>query len=223
MPINRRLEIVQLVVIAGMFVASALLWSHVPDRMPVHWNLRGQPDRYGGKLEGLLLLPAITMGLYLLFLVLPRIDPRGVNYQYFARAYTWIRLTLVGMMALIHALVLLVALGYRVDVGLVVPLAVGILLCIIGSFMGQFRPNWFVGVRTPWTLSSNLSWNKTNRLGGRMCMVTGIAMLFFAFVHNAWTLSIALALVAAMIVWLPIYSYLVWRRDPDPPLAGNRS
>ncbi|MGD9647850.1 MAG: SdpI family protein [Pirellulales bacterium] len=213
MQTNRRLEIVILAIIAGMFAASAILWSHVPDRMPVHWNLRGQVDRYGGKLEGLLLLPTVTLGLHLLFLALPWIDPRRANYQHFARAYKWIQIAFVVLMTLLHALVLGVALGYSVDVGLVVPLAVGVLFCLIGNFMGKFRPNWFVGVRTPWTLSSDLSWNKTNRLGGRMFIVTGIALLMFAFVQNGWMLAIVVALIAAMVTWLPIYSYLVWRRD----------
>ncbi|MBI2826102.1 MAG: SdpI family protein [Planctomycetia bacterium] len=212
---NWRSEVAQLILIATMFAATAILWPVAPNRMPVHWNLAGQPDRYGRKFEGLLVAPLTALGLYLMFLVLPRIDPLRSAYAAFARPYAILRVATIALIAVVHAIILLVAFGYKVDVGLVVPLAVGILLCIIGNFMGKFRPNWFVGVRTPWTLSSRASWNKTHRLAGRMFIATGIALGIFAFVQSAWMLCVVLAMVALMVVVLPVYSYVVWRHDPE--------
>ncbi len=210
-----RTEAVQLILIGGMFGVSAILWPWAPDRFTVHWNLAGVPDRFGGKFEGLLLEPIVALSLYLMFLVLPWIDPCRTAYAAFWHGYTMIRVATICLIAGIHALVLLTAFGYQVDVKLLVPLGVGLLFCVVGNFMGKFRPNWFVGVRTPWTLSSPTSWNKTNRLGGRLFIVTGLALCLFAFLHNVWTLMVVLALIAVMVVWLPTYSYLVWRRDPD--------
>lgn len=215
MPTSWRLEALQLSVIGGMFAASAMLWTRVPERMPVHWNLAGEPDRFGGRFEGLLLAPLLALGLYLLLLLLPLIDPRRSAYKAFARGYLAIRLALLGFFVAIHATILLVALGYQIDVSFVVPFGVGILFCVIGSVMGKLRRNWFVGVRTPWTLSSSIAWDKTNRLGGRLFIASGIAWIFFAIVHNAWTLALVLSMIAVMVVGLPAYSYFVWRQDPQ--------
>jgi uncharacterized membrane protein len=223
MPAKWRFEAVQIIVILGMFIASAAVWTRVPERMPVHWNLAGEPDRYGGKVEGLLLAPLIAVGLYLMFLVLPLIDPRRSSYVNFARGYAIIRVATIVLVAAIHAMLLLVALGYHVNVGMFVSLAVGGLFCIIGNFMGKFRPNWFVGIRTPWTLSSRDAWNKTNRLGGRFFIALGFVLFLMAFMPNAWTLALLLGMVALMVVWLPVYSYLVWRHDPDRGRAGDSS
>jgi uncharacterized membrane protein len=216
-----RYEAIQILVILGMFAASAAVWTYVPDRMPVHWNLAGEPDRFGGKFEGLFLTPLIAVGLYAMFLVLPLIDPRRASYAAFARGYAIIRVAALGLVAVIHAILLLVALGYHLNIGMLVPLAVGIMLCIIGNFMGKIRPNWFVGVRTPWTLSSRASWNKSNRLGGRLFIAMGFALFLLAFVPNVWTLTLLLGMVAIVAIWLPVYSYLVWRHDPDRGGAGD--
>lgn len=215
MQTNRRLEALQLLLIVGMFAASAALWNAAPDRLPVHWNLAGKPDRYGGKFEGLLLAPLIALGLYVLMLALPWIDPKRTAYEAFARGYQIIRLAMVALCAAIHATLLLVAFGYRVDVGVVAPLGVGILFCILGNYMGKFRPNWFVGVRTPWTLSSAASWTKTHRLAGRLFIVAGATQFLMAAFHNVWTLALVLIMVAALAIGLPVYSYFVWRHDPD--------
>ncbi|MBX7167565.1 MAG: SdpI family protein [Pirellulales bacterium] len=212
---NRRTEVFQLIIILCMFAASAVLWTRAPVRMPVHWNLAGEPDRYAGKVEGLLLMPFMALLSYGLLLLLPRIDPNRIAYDAFAHAYQVIRVALVAFFAALHAMLLLVAFGYPVNVSLVVPLGIGILFCLLGHFMGTFRPNWFVGVRTPWTLSSETSWNKTHRLAGWLFMVTGFAMFLLAVLHNAWTLAIVLGLVALMVIGLPVYSYFVWRDDPQ--------
>jgi uncharacterized membrane protein len=221
MQTNWRNEALQLIVIVGMFCAAAVLWTRVPQRMAVHWNLAGQPDRFGTNFEGLLLTPLIALGVYVLLLVLPRIDPRGSAYGAFARGYAMVRLATLCLLAAIYAMIVRVALGYNVDIGLLVPLGVGILFCIIGNFMPKFRQNWFVGVRTPWTLASSASWNKTNRMAGRLFIVTGIALFLLAFVQSAWTLWLVLGMVAVMVLWLPMYSYLIWRNDPERLRAAD--
>jgi uncharacterized membrane protein len=210
-----RNEIPQIVLILGMWIVGAAAWHFAPDRLPVHWNLAGEVDRYGGKVEGLLLLPLLATGLYLLLLLLPRIDPGRANYATFAHAYTLIRLSITAMLAFVYACILLASFGYHVDMGLLIPLAIGMLLCILGNVMGKIRPNWFVGVRTPWTLSSRDSWNKTHRLAGRLFVVLGCAFAVYGFLQNAWMLTVLIALGVASLSWVVVYSYLVWRHDPD--------
>src|SRR5262249_8829333 len=118
MRIDWRTEWLHWLLIGGMFAWAAGTWATAPERFPVHWNLAGEVDRYGGKVEGLLLLPLVTAALYLLLIFLPRIDPGRVNYPRFASAYQAIRLGLTGFLTAIYAVTQLAAYGYAVDVTL---------------------------------------------------------------------------------------------------------
>jgi len=207
-------ELVQLLPIVAMFVVAALCWSHASDRIPVHWNWRGEVDRYGGKFEGLLLLPIISLGLYLLLLVLPLFDPGKANYRTFAGAYNLIRLTITLFLSAIYAVGVLVSLGYHVDMNTVIGLAMGLLFIVLGNVMGKIRPNWFVGVRTPWTLSSKLSWTKTHRLAGWLFIVMGLLAVAWAISQSAWMLGLMIAVDFACGITMVVYSYLVYRKDP---------
>jgi uncharacterized membrane protein len=211
---NWRTELVQLSPIAAMFLVAALCWSHASDRIPVHWNLRGEVDRYGGKFEGLLLLPLVSLALYLLLLVLPLFDPGKANYRTFAGAYNLIRLTITLFLSAIYAVGVLVSLGYHVDMTTVVGLAMGVLFIVLGNVMGKIRPNWFVGVRTPWTLSSKLSWTKTHRLAGWLFIVMGSLAIAWAILQNAWMFGVMITVDIACGISLVVYSYLVYRKDP---------
>ena len=212
---NLRIEAVQWILIGAMFVLAVAAWPSAPDRIPVHWGLSGEPDRYGGKLEGLLMLPLVTLGVYLLMLFLPRVDPRRAAYAMFEGAYGAIRLSVTVFLAFLHGFVLLWTMGEAPDSAVVVPVLVGGLLVVIGNLLGKIRPNWFVGVKTPWTLSSRRSWVKTHRLGGWLFVLLGLASVGLGLTGAGWANAVVPAAVVACIVWLFVYSYLVWRSDPE--------
>jgi uncharacterized membrane protein len=215
MKLSWRVELFQLAIMAGMFAVAAWAWPHVPDRLPVHWNLQGEVDRYGGKFEGLFLLPLVTLGLYILLMLLPLIDPGRLNYQNFRKAYNAIRIVLVLFMALIFSMSILAAFGYEGNTTTVVLAAMGAMFIVLGNFMGKIRPNWFVGVRTPWTLSSKLSWDKTHRLAGWLFVLMGALFMLLAMVQATWMFIVVFTINALCILWMVVYSYLVYRRDPD--------
>ncbi len=215
MKVSWRTELPSWLLMAGMWILAGLSWAWAPDRIPVHWGWNGQPDRFGGKAEGLLLMPAMTLGIYVLMLVLPRIDPGRANYRSFAGAYTVARLVMVTAFALIYGVTQLYIRNQALDTSTAVMSIVGGLLLVLGSLMGKLRPNWFIGVRTPWTLSSKLSWVRTHRLGGWLFTGLGLALILAALIHTAWALTAVMALFVVAVVWLTVYSYLVWRADPD--------
>lgn len=212
---NLRIEAVQLAIIGAMFVLAAVMWTSVPDRIPVHWSLSGEPDRYGGKFEGLLLLPLITLGVYLLMRLLPKVDPRRANYPLFEGAYGVIRLSVVSFQALLYGFILLWTQGVLLDVAVVVPILVGGLLVVIGNLLGKIRPNWFVGVKTPWTLSSQRSWVKTHRMAGWTLVLLGLAFVGLGLAGPVWAIPALVAATVGSVLWLFVYSYLVWRSDPE--------
>jgi len=100
-----RIELPQWIVLAAMLTMAAVTWTGAPDRIPVHWNIAGEVDRYGGKFEGLLAIPLLAAGVYLAMLLLPRIDPGRANYARFQNAYATIRISVLVVMAVVYGLV----------------------------------------------------------------------------------------------------------------------
>ena len=212
----------QLAVIAGMFALAAARWGSVPDRIPIHWNAAGEVDGYGGKFAGLLLVPLIAVGVYLLLLYIPRIDPARLNYQSFAGTYLLVRVMLTSYLAFIYV-VTTVSIGDEEAVpvaGLIVG-SIGVLLIVLGGAMAKFRPNWFAGIRTPWTLTSKRAWVRTHRLGGRVFIAAGIATLLGAAVGTDWAIYAMMAVLILGVVGLYAYSYFVWRDDPEKVAAQD--
>lgn len=212
---SHSVELTILGLVAIMFLASGLCWTTAPEQIPVHWNLRGEVDRYGGKVEGLLLLPLMTAGLYLLLRFIPSLDPKKENFAQFGSVYSIIRVATTVLLAIIHFSIVCIALGYPVDMGLVVSVGTGSLLILIGNFMGKIRPNWFVGVRTPWTLSSKKSWVKTHRMSGWLFMLMGLAVIATGVTRSVYALTIMLILILSGTLWTVLYSWLVWQRDTE--------
>lgn len=203
-------------VIGAMFLTAAIRWGSVGDELPVHWNAAGEVDRYGGKFEGLLLLPIIVIALYLLLRYIPRIDPARANYESFGRTYLMIRIVFLVYMAFIYFVLNLAYVnGRNVAVDQFVIGSIAVLFMVLGGAMGKFRPNWFVGIRTPWTLSSKLSWVKTHRAGGWVFIASGLATLVGALFGGEWAIYSMFGVLLPGIIGLVAYSYFVWRDDPD--------
>lgn len=198
--------------VAAMFALGALVWPLAPDSIPVHWNLAGRPDRYAGKLEGLFLFPAIALIVLLGLSLLPRVDPNRARYAEFRGAYAVIRLAITGVLAISYAAAVLVMLGVELNIGLLLGSLGGLLLIVFGAVMDRLRPNWFVGIRTPWTLSNEESWRATHRAGKWVCIGLGVAFVLAGVLQAAWAVTAAVVLALVGVLGLVVYSYLVWRR-----------
>jgi immunity protein, SdpI family len=222
MKIHWRTELPHWALLILMFLLAAAAWGTAPDRLPVHWNLAGQPDRWSGRFEGLLAVPFGALALYLLLLLLPRLDPGRANYATFASSYASLRLLVLLFFAGLEVTLALASRGRPVNVAVIAPLMLGGLLVLIGNLMGKLRPNWFVGIRTPWTLSSKASWTRTHRVGGWLLIASGLLVMSCAvFRRPAYQIGVAIV-CGAFVVYLIIHSYVVWKHDPDKtPPAGT--
>ena len=189
-------------------------------RFPVHFGIDGQPDRWGGPAEAFFAMVGIGVVVTAIFAVLPLLDPRGSNLRRSSGFYLTAWIATVWFLALLHGALIASALGYF-DFGgdmmvRVTACGVSLLLLVIGNVMGKSRPNWLAGVRTPWTLSSDITWEKTNRLGGRLFVLTGLVGAV-----AAWLAPPALVLpgvvggVVASALVSVLYSWRVWRTAPD--------
>jgi len=222
MKVSWKVEVPQWLILAAMFAAAAVAWPAAPDRIPMHWNLSGQVDRYGGKVEGLLLMPLVALGIYLLLLVLPRIDPGRANYPGFRGSYNTIRIAVLALFAALYAMIQVWVWTGHVNIAQIAPIAIGVLFVFLGAVLGKIRPNWFVGIRTPWTLSSKTAWVRTHRAGGWVFMLDGLATIAASFIASRLAFWVLIGGVVGGTIGLTVYSYLVWRQDPDKvPPAGT--
>ncbi|MGE5416283.1 MAG: SdpI family protein [Acidobacteriota bacterium] len=198
--------------LAGLLALSIMLYPHLPAKVPVHWNIHGQIDRYTTKQIGTFMMLGVTAGMYLMFLLLPLIDPKRENYARFAGAYRLFRWVFVIFMGSMHVAILMVALGYHLDISILVKAGVSILFLVIGNFMGQIRYNYFVGVKTPWTLSNEDVWQQTHRFAAKIWVICSLVCLAMSPFQAVWSAWIFFASVAVMAIGPIAYSYVAYRR-----------
>lgn len=208
MKIKHNFLLVALICLA--FLGGLMLYPALPDQIPTHWNVRGQIDDYGSKGFTALGFPLLILGLYFLLTYLPKIDPRKENYLKFASTYNVIKWIIVLFMLGMYGLMLAVAMGYAVKVDLVVRAGVAFLLIFLGNYMGKVRTNYFVGIRTPWTLADEEVWLKTHRFGAKIFVLTGVlGILTIPFGIMGAYINVGIFILPVTTV---LYSYLEYRK-----------
>jgi len=208
----RKSELIALVIVIASFVIAVNLYPDMPDQMPSHWNAAGQVDGYMPKFWGVLLMPLISLGMLLLFVAIPRIDPLRKNLETFRGHFDAFVVILMGFMLYIYLLTLLWSLGIGFSmIRMLVP-AFAVLFFYAGVLIGKSRRNWFVGIRTPWTMSSDRVWDKTHRLGGRLFKAVGIIVLL-GLVFEEYAIWIVIGPVIAAVVYAIVYSYAEYRKE----------
>ncbi|WP_421789707.1 SdpI family protein [Hyphobacterium sp.] len=199
---------------------SAIGWYSVPEGQLVVTQVgpNGQPTNYGSKAEAFLFLPAILAGITFLLSIAPAIDPRGQNIRRSRSLYmaAWV----IGMVAIMagQGMVTWLALGNDIPEAAFsrgLSLFLPVLMIVLGLFIAKARPNFFAGFRTPWTLSSDLSWDKTHRWASRLFLIVGLSGLIAAFLVPGQIMMIAMfAALMTVTLGLVIYSWWVWKNDP---------
>lgn len=206
MKISKVLILLMILSILG----TVFVYSSLPEKIPTHFNFKGEVDNYSNKSSALItgFLPLI---IYLLMVVMPKIDPKRKSYQKHKKAYDIIKIIIVLFMIILHWLTILYSLGFSINIGMFVKIAIGTLFIVIGNFMSQIRPNYFFGIKTPWTLANETVWKKTHRVGAFSFLIGGVILMTSAF-FNGTIGVIALILAIAIAGFYPvIYSYVVYR------------
>lgn len=204
-------------VAAAMWAFALAVYARLPHRVPSHWNLQGEVDGWMTKPWGVLMQPlTATLMLGLLWL-LPRIDPRRANVERFAQDRRLIINLIILFLAVVQLAMLGQALGWPVQGDRVIPAAVGLLFVGLGNYLPRIRSNWFMGIRTPWTMDNERVWRATHRVGGRTFVAAGLVMALAALLPDparAWVVGASVAVAVAVPL---VYSYVAYRRD----LAGR--
>ena len=204
-------------------LVSVLAAPSLPEAVVTHWNAAGEPDGTMSKTAALALIPALSAVLVALFAVLPRLDPLGENVADFRASYDWFVVLFAAFMTVLHGGIVAFNLGYEFDFTLLVLAAVAGLFYYVGVLLTHAEQNWFVGIRTPWTLSDERVWKRTHALGGRLFKLTAVVSLVgLAFGDYAVYFLLVPALATAAVT--VVYSYYLYDRlddagDPASPGA----
>ncbi|WP_316568786.1 SdpI family protein [Neobacillus sp. YIM B06451] len=193
-----------IIILLATVLGTWIAYPYLPDRIPTHWNFEGVPDQFGPKSFGVFILPGTMVFLYLLMMFLPRIDPKKVNFQKFN--YIGITNGILFFFFLFQAMVITSSLGL-VNSKNTIPVLVGLLFIFIGNLSPKFKPNYFLGIRTPWTLANEDVWKKTHRFGGKVLVIAGILMLLVPIAPAAIQAYGVITILMASLVLIVVASY----------------
>ena len=201
-----------LIIILGSLLIGFMVYPHLPDRVASHWGISGEVNGYSSRFWGAFGIPLMTTGIYCMMLLLPFIDPRKENYKKFTVAYKVFRTLLVVSMFGLYLVIVLNALGYNIPVNKITMLVVSLLFMVIGNFMGQIRQNYFVGIKTPWTLASEDVWQKTHRFAGKLWVVAGFFGIAGSIIGKTAGRIIMFAALGVAGIIPVVYSFLEYRK-----------
>lgn len=204
-----------LVLIFASLAFSAAVFDRLPERMAIHWGLSGEPDGYGSRWFGALLLPVVSLGMWGLLLAVPKLDPRSANIEKFRESYDVLIIAVIAVMCALHVGVVGSALGWPLAVAQLAPMSIGALFVVLGNLLPRFRSNFFIGIRTPWTLSSESVWAKTHRVGGYLMVLIGLLLFVSGLMGSARWLFVAIAGSSTLVIVVLVYSYVLWRAERD--------
>tara|TARA_R110001599_G_scaffold150929_4_gene335409 strand:+ start:28414 stop:29073 length:660 start_codon:yes stop_codon:yes gene_type:complete len=201
-----------IILLLAPFIASFILWENMPDIVPVHFNAAGEADDFGPKWINAFLLPGIAFSTYLFLLIIPAIDPKK-RIENTQKPIAAIRIVISLFLIGVYVMVMMKTFDIEADIGQFILVSVGVLIAITGNYMNSIKPNYFIGLRTPWTLEDPEVWKKTHRFASRLWIIGGLFMAITAFIP---TLKGSLYVIVGSVILLAIipliYSYQIFNK-----------
>jgi len=210
-PMNLKTSLlIQCAFLAIIVAASAYYFKQLPDSVPTHWNIEGKVDQYGSKLTPVLMGPGMVLFGILLTVVLPKISPKMYEIDKFESTYAYAMVLVSGLFFFISFFILKASSGSKLDFGTSFMAAMFIFFALLGNVLGKVRRNFFMGIRTPWTIASEPVWDATHRAAGRIWFVGGLIGAVISIAGMPMMASMTLLVVMAFI---PVFhSYLLYKK-----------
>jgi uncharacterized membrane protein len=206
-------SIIVLSLITIAVIAGAVLWNQLPDPMASHWNANDEVNGTMPKIWGVFLMPVVMLGMFLLLTFIPNLDPLKANVAQFRETFNLFILFMVAFMLYVHTLTLLWSLGYSFQMSAALLPALGLLFIFIGYLLRKAKRNFFIGIRTPWTLSSDSVWDKTHQLGSVLFMLSGVFALLGSLIGGIAAFWLMFVPLIGSTLFLVIYSYVLYRSE----------
>jgi len=205
-------DIIPIIIILISLIVGIQLYPDLPDLVPSHWNSQGEIDAWSSKGFAVFFMPFLALAIYLLMTFIPRIDPLRKNYEKFARVYFGFKVLLSLFFIALYFFVLAAAFGFEMNITYFMLPAFSVLFIIMGIFLPKLKRNWFVGIRTPWTIHSDAVWSETHKFAGKAFITAGIiSFLGVFFPSYGFVVFLTTILFAAAISI--VYSYFSFKKQ----------
>jgi len=208
----KKTNIIIFLIIAASFAVGVYFYPAFPDKIASHWNINGEVDGYMSKFWGLFLMPIISLGMWLMFILIPKIDPMKKNIEKFRKYFDTFIILIMLFLLYLHLLTIFWNTGKQFDIVRMMLPAMGVLFFYVGVLLNHAERNWFIGIRTPWTLSSEVVWGKTHKLGAKLFKIAGIITLFGTLVPSA-AFWLTLIPVLVFSIYVFVYSYFEHKKE----------
>ena len=203
---------VSVILIVATIVASAVAYPSLPDSIKSHWNAKGEADGYMSKGLALSIVPALSVLMFILFVAIPMIDPLKKNIEKFRKHYEGMVVVILVFMLYMHLLTIAANTTLLLNMTIMIMPAMALLMYYMGIVLDNAKQNWFVGIRTPWTLSSRKVWDLTHKRGAKMFKALAVLALA-GILMGEWGVFVFIAVVLVAAFYLVLYSYLVYRKE----------
>lgn len=204
--------IIALALIIASIIAAFYFNSILPEKIAIHWGLNGEANGFASKEFGLFFIPVLLIGLFLLLKFIPRIDPLKQNIAQFRKHYDLFILVIIAFLFYVFILSLLWNLGIMFNFSQLLIPAFALLMFFLGILLENAKQNWFIGIRTPWTMSSENVWNKTHKLGARMFKQAAIISLI-GLIFPDFGIAYIIAVLIAITICLFVFSYFEFKKE----------
>jgi uncharacterized membrane protein len=209
--------ILSLLIVLASYIIGGFFYPHMPDLMASHWDINGQVNGYIPKFWGVILMPVISTVLFILFLILPKIDPKKQNIEKFKKYFDAFIVMVFLFLMYINILTLYWNAGYTFDMNRFIAPPFAILFYYVGILLQNAGMNWTVGIRTPWTMSSPKVWDKTHKRGAKLFKICALLTLLGILLPD-YTVWFILVPIISVSTYLTVYSYVLFRKEQK----GNR-
>lgn len=208
----QKIKLIILFIILLSFAVGIYFYPRMPEIMASHWNAYGKVDDYMSKCWGLFLMPVLSLFMFLLFILIPKIDPLKANIEKFRKYYDGFILLIILFLFYIYLLTIFWSLGHRFDMGQLMVPAMAVLFYYCGILIENSEKNWFIGIRTPWTLSSDSVWKKTHKLGGKLFKINALIALI-GLLFGQWAFFFVIIPAFFFAIYTILYSYFEYQKE----------
>jgi len=209
---NLKKELPLIVIVLLPFIYLAYIWDQLPERVPMHWNIKGEVDRYGEKVELIIIPILLPLLVYIIFLVIPKIDPKNKLNKMGNKLQT-MKFLLTTFMSILALFIIYTAKNESYTNPNYIVLLIGVLYLVFGNYFKTLKANYFIGIRTPWTLENETVWKETHKLGGKMWFIGGLIVILSSLLLEKQTNFTTFIVITAIITIIPVvYSYLKFQK-----------
>ena len=195
------------------FLVLPFVWDQLPAQIPTHWNLQGEVDGYSSRVLGSLILPVINIGVYLILLYLPIIDPKK-RIEIDQKPIPVLRTLTVVLLLGLHGWIIASAMGSIIQSQGWMYLGLAVFFLVMGNYLRTIKPNYFIGIRVPWALEDAYNWKQTHKIGSYVWVTGGLLLIILFPFFEAKTFSTIFGVIVALLAVIPIgYSFYLYKQS----------